>query len=112
VVSPVDLDKLASIEADNAPKPRSNLGRVRYDNKREAILALELKQEIQQRTGGGGIKCARWFICEDDIRLLQERAYHGNPLALASGELGWFMRCTFGKPYALKEVVRPRNSIR
>ena len=58
------------------------------EDKSGVFLYIEIKQQIHELGGAGGIKRASRFVSEEQARLADEGPDHGDTLALAAGKLG------------------------
>ena len=66
-------------------------GVVRDDGSGCAQLAIRLCKRIEHEDAGAAVEGAGRFVAEQHIRSLGDGSGYGNPLLLASGQLGWEM---------------------
>ena len=59
---------------------------VGHHNERHTLLFLELEQKFNHLISSLAIESAGWFVCQDELRLINERAGDGRPLFFSAGK--------------------------
>src|SRR3972149_7851703 len=80
---------------------------VRDQNDGGPASAMDLAQQLQNMTAGGGVEISCRFVGQHDRRGVGQRAGERNPLLFASGELRGVMMRAPGQPHFLKQRVSP-----
>ena len=79
--------------------------RVRHDDQRHAFFAVQLHEQLAERSGGGVIERAGGFVGEQELRLVDERADDGHALAFAAAELAGPMVQAFAQADAFEQAL-------
>src|SRR5512143_2820431 len=83
-------------------EPRDN--RIVRDHHNGSSLLVKFAQQAQNDLFISGVKIARRFIGENDLRIVDQRAGNANALLLATRELRRQMICTFLQTHAFERV--------
>ena len=80
-------------------------------NHNNKAIAGHFLQKLHDRNTGIRIQCAGWFICQQDIRVIDERSGYGNPLHLTAGHLRRLLMKLLSQPNLFQSLRCPPPSL-
>jgi len=86
-------------------------GGVGHDDQREALVPLELHQQVRQGVGGGLVQRARRLVGQQEARPVHEGAHHGGALALAARQLAGTVVRASGQAHAVQQREGARAGV-
>ena len=86
---------------------RRQLRVVRDQNDRRSAHAMNLAEQLQNMTAGGGVEVPRRLVRQNDRRGVGQRARERNPLLLASRQLRRVVMRAAGQSNLLEQRLRP-----
>src|SRR6266581_4676441 len=91
---------------DHAPRKAGNIGFVRDQHDRQALL-VQLLQDIDNLHGGTAVEIAGRLIGQQDRGPVYQRASNRDALLLSAGELRWVMQLAIRQSYQFERVIGP-----
>jgi hypothetical protein len=83
----IGLEQSPAFQPVDSVCPRREARLVRNENERLLVLTIQLKEHPEDILSGRGVKVARRFVTEDDLRLIHQCPGDGDTLFLAAGKL-------------------------
>jgi hypothetical protein len=94
----------ASFESNDGSRAAREFLVVCYEDKRGAGLGVEVEEQFDDAMACLAIEIAGWFVREENLRTIDERACDGHALLLAARELGGIVMQSFAQSYASQQL--------